>query len=151
MLSTLKAPSTTERSLQEWPWSLPARLHSLADVQEPISDLDREEFQARLGVVLQLARKAAKVKQADAAKRLGMAPVSFTRWEAGETGIGAYELARLVHLYRLDLDADLVFNPPTSKVEIKRRLEPIAQAAQAAVRRGLLKPLEDDPEGDGAP
>lgn len=101
--------------------------------------------------MLQMARKAAKVKQTDAATKLGMTPVSFTRWEAGQTGIGAYELARLVHLYRLDLDADLVFNPPTSKVEIRRRLQPIAQAAQAAIRRGLLQSLDDDPEGDDAP
>lgn len=118
-------------------------------MQEP--DLDREEYHARLGVVLQMARKAVKVKQADAARRLGMNPVSFTRWEAGTNGIGAYELARLVRMYGLEIDADLVLNPPASKVEIRRRLEPIAAAAQRALRRGLLRPLDDDPEGEGEP
>lgn len=118
-------------------------------MQEP--DLDREEYHARLGVVLQMARKAARVKQTDAAKVLGMNPVSFTRWEAGTVGIGAYELARLVAMYGLEVDADLVLNPPTSKVEIRRRLEPIAAAAQRAIRRGLLRPLDDDLEADDEP
>lgn len=141
MLSTRQITRTRAVALQRWPWSGPVGLHSLTGVQE--ADVDREEYHARLGVVLQMARKAAKVKQADAATHLGMNPVSFTRWEAGTTGIGAYELARLVKLYGLEIDAELVLNPPTSKVEIRRRLEPIAAAAQRALRRGLLRPLED--------
>lgn len=149
MLSTRKVVHRPVRNSQEWPWSRPARLHSLAGVQEP--DTDREEFHARLGVVLELARKAAGVKQTDAAATLGMNPVSFTRWESGATGISAYDLARLVRLYGLEIDADLVLNPPASKVEIRRRLEPIAQAAQRAVRRGLLRPLDEDPGAGGEP
>lgn len=151
MLSTRQESYGADRSLQEWPWSPRARLHSLADVQEPLTDLAREEYAARLGVVLQMARKAAKVKQADAAKRMGMAPVSFTRWEAGATGMSAYDLARLVQMYGLAFDAALVLDPPTSKVEIRRRLEPIAQAALRAARHGVLRPLDEGPGPDGEP
>jgi transcriptional regulator with XRE-family HTH domain len=152
MLSTRQESYGADRSSQEWPWSARARLHSLADVQEPSIDLDREEYMARLGVVLQLARKAARIAQTKAAERLGMTPVSFTRWESGTTGISAYDLARLVRLYGLEIDADLVLNPPASKVEIRRRLAPIAAAAQRAMRRGLLRPLDDeDPGSDGEP
>lgn len=113
-------------------------------------DLDREEYAARLGVVLQLARKNARLSQIQAGGRLGgVTPVSFTRWEAGTTGISAYDLARLVQLYGLDVDADLVLSPPASKVEIRRRLSEIAQAAQRATRRALLRPLDEEPpDGD---
>lgn len=152
MLSTRQESYRAVKITQEWPWSAAARLHNLTRVQEPdIGDLDREEYHARLGVVLQQARKTAKVNQKDAARAIGMNPASFTRWEAGATGISAYDLARLVQLYRLDLDADLVLDPPASKVEIKRRLEVVAQAAQRGVRRGLLHPLDEDPEDDGEP
>src|ERR1019366_3384289 len=61
MLSTRQESYGADRSSREWPWSPRARLHSLADVQEPSIDLDREEYMARLGVVLQLARKAARI------------------------------------------------------------------------------------------
>lgn len=98
-----------------------------------------------------MARKAARVTQVVAAKTIKMTPVSFTRWESGATGISAYELARLVQLYGLDVDLALVMDPPASKVEIRRRLEPIARAAQAAVRRGLQHPLDEGPEGDDEP
>lgn len=151
MLSTRFLSYTPARSSQEWPWSPRARLHSLADVREPISDLAREEYASRLGTVLQMARKARRIKQVDAAAALGTSTVSFTRWEAGATGISAYDLARLVSLYELEYDAALVLDPPASKVEIKRRLEPLAQAAQRATRRGVLRPLDDDPGSAGEP
>ena len=120
-------------------------------MQEPLSDLAKEEYSARLGVVLQMARKAAKIKQVDAAARMGVSPVSFTRWESGGTGISAFDLARLVRIYGLDYDAALVLDPPASKVEIRRRLGPIAEAAQRAARRGVLRPLGDDPGSVGEP
>lgn len=151
MLSTTQYSRYDADSLQDWPWSRRERLRNLADVQEPLSDLARDEYLARLGVVLQLARKAAKIKQVDAAGRMGMTAVSFTRWESGSTGISAYDLARLVRMYGLDYDAALVLDPPTSKVEIRRRLAPIAEAAQRAARRALLRPLDDDPGSGGEP
>lgn len=151
MLSTRQESYASDRSLQEWPWFPRAGLHNLADVQEPLSDLAREEYASRLGVVLQLARKAAGIKQTDAAARMGISAVSFTRWESGSTGISAYDLARLVRLYGLNVDAALVLNPPASKVEIRRRLEPIAQGAQRAIRRGLARSIDEEQPGDGEP
>lgn len=100
---------------------------------------DREEYLVRLGRVLQQARKAAKLRQADAAKEMGMSQAAFTRWEQGQNKISAYDLARLVRLY--DFDPDLAINPPASMVEIRRRLGIVPRAAQAAVRRALLRPL----------
>ena len=151
MLSSRQLPFAAERTPQDWPWFQRVHPRSLADVQETLSDLAREEYAARLGVVLQMARKAARIKQVDAAAQMGMAPVSFTRWESGETGISAFDLARLVRLYGLDFDAALVLDPPASKVEIRRRLGPVAEAAQRATRRALLHPLDDAPGSDGEP
>lgn len=146
MLSSPQVARAADRSLQDWPWSPRARLHNLADVQESDIGFDREEYAARLGVVLQLARKARGLSQVQAGAQLGgVTPVSFTRWESGTTGLSAYDLARLVHLYGLDVDADLVLKPPASKIEIKRRLSAVAQSAQRATRRAILRPLP--PEG----
>lgn len=146
MLSTPQVHDRPLRKPQQWPWSARARLHSLTGVQESDSAA-QEDFRFWLGVVLREARKAAKVKQKAAAAAIGMNPASFTRWEAGGTGISAYDLARLVAVYGLDVDAMLVLDPPHSKAEIKRRLQPVAQAAQRGIRRGLLRPLDDEPEG----
>ncbi len=118
-------------------------------MQESGIGLDREEFAARLGVVLQLARKKRKLSQVQVGTQLGgVTPVTFTRWESGATGISAYDLARLVQVYGLDVDADLVLKPPASKVEIRRRLSAVAQAAQRATRRAILRPM---PPSDDAP
>lgn len=123
---------------------------TLADVPESDIFLGREEYLSRLGVVLQLARKAARYTQEDMASWMGMNPTSFTRWEDGRNAISAYDLARLVHRY--GFDPDLAFNPPSSKVEIRRRLGPVGDAARRAVRRGQLHPLPDGGSEDaGAP
>lgn len=112
----------------------------------PDSDVrdDLAEYGYRLGVVLALARKAVtpKLRQEDAAARLGMAPDTISRWENGENKISAYDLSRLVRLY--GFDPDLALNPPASKVEVKRRLGPVADAARQAVRQGLTKPTADE-------
>lgn len=117
---------------------------SVGPVQETGRFVDRDEYLSRLGVVLQMARKAAKLTQEEMATRLEVDPSAFTRWEAGRNALSAYDLARLVFNY--GFDPDLALNPPTSKVEIRKRLEPVADAARAAVRRGVLKPIGDEPE-----
>lgn len=117
-------------------------VHIVADVQESDTTDDLEEYSARLGVVLQLARRSARFSQVEAAPLMGMSTASFTRWEQGQSKISAYDLARLVRLYQFD--PDLAINPPASKVEIRRRLGPVADAARGAVRRGLLQPLPPD-------
>lgn len=110
--------------------------------------LSREEYLSRLGQVLQLARKAAGQTQEDTAAWMGMNTASSTRWEDGRNAIGAYDLARLV--FRYDFDPDLAVNPPASKVEIRKRLGPVADAARRSVRRGQLRALPDEqPEGGG--
>lgn len=117
---------------------------------EPISDVDREEYLSRLGLVLKLARNNAGLTQQEAARMMGGSTVSFTRWEKGETGMSAYDLARLVRIYGLEYDAALVLDPPASRVEIKRRLSPVAKAAAEATRRAVLRPLEGG-AGDAGP
>lgn len=114
-------------------------VHIVAEMMESDAGDDLDEFLARLGVVLQLARKHARFTQETAAQRMGMSKAAFTRWEQGQHKISAYDLARLVRLY--DFDPDLALNPPASKVEIRRRLGAVAASALAASRRGLLRPL----------
>lgn len=82
---------------------------------------------------------------------MGVDPSAFTRWEAGRNSISAYDLANLCRMFGDDFDADLVINPPASKIEIKRRLGPVAEAAKRATRRALLRPLPDEPADDDAP
>jgi transcriptional regulator with XRE-family HTH domain len=106
---------------------------------------DREEYLSRLGVVLALARRSAGYSQEQAAIAMGMSTAAFTRWESGANGISAYDLTRLIRLY--GMDPDLAVNPPASRVEIKRRLGPVASAAQRAVRRAQLRALPDEAEG----
>lgn len=114
-------------------------VHIVAEMMESDAGDDLDEFLARLGVVLQLARKHARFTQEAAAQRMGMSKAAFTRWEQGQHKISAYDLARLVRLY--EFDPDLALNPPASKVEIRRRLGAVAASARAASRRGLLRPL----------
>jgi transcriptional regulator with XRE-family HTH domain len=92
-----------------------------------------------------MARKAAGYSQVRAAEILKLNPATFTRWESGENGISAYDLMRLVRLY--DFDPDLAYDPPASRVEIRRRLGPVAAASREAVRRASLRPLSADERG----
>lgn len=115
-------------------------------MQESDTFADRDEYLARLGVVLQLARKAARYTQEEMATWMGVDPSAFTRWEAGRNALSAYDLARLVHRY--GCDPDLALNPPASKIEVKQRLGPVADAAREATRLGLVEPLDED---DGEP
>jgi transcriptional regulator with XRE-family HTH domain len=124
---------------QKSPWSQDAPVPNLADVTE--SDT-REEYQDRLGTVLQLGRKAAKLNQEEVAARMGMAAATFTRWENGHNGISAYDLARLVRIY--NLDPDLVMNPPASKLEVRHRLGLVGSRARKAVRRAQTDLLPED-------
>jgi hypothetical protein len=131
------------------PLDQPGRRNSLADMPDSDPPQDMEEYLSRLGVVLQIARKEwADISQVDAAKAMGMSAAAFTRWEQGRNKISAYDLARLVRLY--DFDPDLAINPPSSKVEIRRRLGIVGGAARGAVRRALQRPLEP-PAGDEQP
>lgn len=109
--------------------------------------VEREEYLARLGVVLRMARNAAGFTQAEAAKAMRVDTSAFTRWEDGRNALSAYDLARLIHLYAFD--PDLAVDPPTSKVEVKKRLGAVSAAARRGVKRGLLRPLPpvgDEPE-----
>lgn len=111
---------------------------------ETDTDADRAEYLSRLGVVLQLARKHAKLGQEFVAARMGMSAAAISRWEAGRNAISAYDLTRLIRLY--DFDPDLAVNPPASKVEIRRRLGPVAAGILRASRRGQLRPIADERE-----
>jgi transcriptional regulator with XRE-family HTH domain len=91
----------------------------------------------RLGVVLEMARKAAGYTQEQAALEMGVNPAAFTRWEAGKNGVSAYDLARLIRLF--GFDADLALNPPASKLEIRRRLGRVAAAVRRGSRRGQTR------------
>lgn len=121
---------------------MPPAVRRVRLVPESDSFVDRDEYLARLGVVLQLARKSARYTQADMATWMGVDESAFTRWEAGRNALSAYDLARLV--FRYGFDPDLALNPPSSKVEIRRRLGPVADAARRAVRRGLSQPDADE-------
>lgn len=139
MLSSLRTTNPIAEDPHE-SWYRPVRaLPNLADVSESDSDDDRETYLTRLGMVLQLARKHAGISQEKAAQHMGLSTATFTRWEAGDNGISAYDLVRLIRLY--DFDPDLAVRPPASKAAIKRRLGPIAPAAARAVRRAQLRPL----------
>lgn len=98
-----------------------------------------EEYSKRLGVVLQMARKAARITQKVAAKSMGMSPAAFGRWEAGKHKISAFDLHRLIGLY--GFDPDLAVRPPASKVVIRRRLGPVADAARQAAQDALAEDL----------
>lgn len=126
------------------PWNGLRVLPRLADMPESDIDGDREEFVSRLGVVLGLARKAAGLTQENAASTLKMSADAIGRWENGQNKISGYDLVRLIRLY--DFDPDLAVNPPASKPEIRRRLGPVPTRAQRAIRRGQLRPLQDDGE-----
>lgn len=145
MLSSTQESDMARRVPHDSPWSGLHIVRSLTDMHESNADGDRDEYLSRLGVVLQLARKHAKLSQEAAATKMGLSPATFTRWEAGDTAISAYDLVRLVRLY--ELDPDLAFNPPASRVEIRRRLGPVSAAARRAVRRAQLRPLPLD-EGE---
>lgn len=129
------------------PLAAPAPVRTVADMPDSDIDDDREEYLVRLGRVLQQARKARRMTQLEAARRMRLSTATFTRWESGDNKISAYDLARLVRLY--EFDADLAINPPASVIEVRRRLGIVPRAAQAAVRRALLRPLP--PEGEGEP
>lgn len=107
----------------------------------PDSDrfVDRDEYLARLGVVLQLARKEAGYTQEEMATWMQVDPSAFTRWEAGRNALSAFDLARLVSRY--GFDPDLALNPPSSKIEIRSRLGKVAAAARRATKRGLVKSI----------
>lgn len=144
MLSRVSVSRIDEGSPQRSGWFGERVIRSVAAVPDSDKFVDRDEYLARLGVVLQLARKAAGYTQEEMGDWMQVDPSAFTRWEAGRNALSAYDLARLIHRY--GFDADLAFNPPTSKVEIRRRLGPVAAAARAGVRAGLLRPLP--PIGD---
>lgn len=119
-------------------------LRSLTDMPDSNTDDDRAEYLTRLGTVLKEARKVAGMSQEVAAAHVGMSTGTFTRWEAGENGISAYDLRRLILLY--DFDPDLAVNPPASKVAIRRRLGPLADRARRAIHPDLPPPPADDDE-----
>lgn len=123
-------------------WSLPRAVRSLADVQATDIADDREVYLERLGVVLQEARRASGMKQAEAAAALEMNAATLGRWEHGANKISAYDLVRLVRLY--DFDPDLAVNPPSSRIVIRRRLTLVAAAARRAAIRALENPLPED-------
>jgi transcriptional regulator with XRE-family HTH domain len=143
MLSSVQRTRTAPGLRQILPWSPVRALRNVADVQET-DNHDREEYLFRLGLVLQVTRKRAGLTQEQAGDQLGMSAATLGRWEAGQNAISGYDLIRLVRLY--DFDADLIVNPPKSKPAIRRRLGVLADRAQDAARRGLLRPLEDDGE-----
>lgn len=126
-------------------WSGLEAAPSVVGVRESDSFVERQEWLDRLGVVLREARKAAGYTQARAAIWMSVDESAFTRWEDGRNALSAYDLARLVYLY--GFDPDLAVNPPRSKAEIRRRLGPVADAVRRAGKRGLLRPLS--PEGEG--
>lgn len=150
-MSSLKLADIAGVLPQEWRWSAAAVRPSLA----VMSDSDREEYLARLGLVLGLARRARRLTQEDAAEALGVSPASLSRWEKGQTGLSAWDLSRLVRLYGLGFDSELVLNPPASIVEIRRRVSRLAEAAGEAAaearRRALAAVPPAVPEPDGPP
>lgn len=129
---------------QDSRWSGHGPIRSLADM--PDSDTDRIEYLSRLGTVLQLARRHIKMSQETAAQKMGVNPSAFTRWEDGRNSISAYDLVRLIRLY--DFDPDLAVNPPSSKVEIRRRLGAVSASVRRAAKRAQLRPL---PASGGVP
>lgn len=119
-------------------------VRTLAHVPDSGGELPRDEYLARLGVVLREARKAADYTQIEMAEWIGVNAGTFTRWEDGRNGISAYDLARLINRY--GIDPDLALNPPASLVEVRRRLSEMAERAADAVRKGLTQPHETDAE-----
>lgn len=103
-------------------WSRPFVVRSLTDVQEIDIDDDRDVFLERLGMVLNEARKWASFKQDEAAQRLNMNAATLGRWEHGANKISAYDLVRLVRLYKFD--ARLAVSPPATRGAIRRALGP---------------------------
>lgn len=127
-------------------WSVVPVLRSLTDMTDSGTDEEREEYLARLGMVLYIARRFAGFSQEQAAAEIGMSAAAIGRWEGGKNGISAFDLMRLIRLYHFD--PDLAANPPASKVEIRKRLGDVPRSAAAAAKRGLLHPL---PEGENGP
>lgn len=146
MLSRVLDHDDTAERPQVVAWSPARALRNVADMQESGTDDDRDEYLSQLGMVLQLARKAAGFSQIQAAERLQMSAAAIGRWEAGANKISGYDLVRLIRLY--DFDPDLAVNPPTSRVVIRRRLQPVAKAALRAARQGVIVQL---PQVEGEP
>jgi ribosome-binding protein aMBF1 (putative translation factor) len=89
MLSRVWNQDTKDGRRQESAWSGRARVPRLTVVSDSVTpDDDREEYLARLGLVLRLGRKAAGLRQEEAAARLGVNSRAFTRWEAGDNVCG---------------------------------------------------------------
>lgn len=121
-------------------------MRSLTDMPDSDIGADREEFSSRLGIVLAMARKAAGITQEEAAAKLEMSAAAIGRWEAGANKVSGYDLVRLIRLYKFD--PDLAVNPPASRVEIRKRLEPVGERARRAVRNAVLRPLPPTDAGE---